>query len=620
MMFSSHCLVVLLMVTSLAPYPGELYTKSRIFDSFSLRPSGYFCGLCVEMKVKRRESRATQRTAEKTTPKISLFVQSNPGVYSTQAQAQVPATSSKVGSIKGRVLSDGEAVTNASVTVSSVNSARQTRTVPANDNGDFEVKALEPGMYRVEVYAPAYVSLPVAADEEIHRVGESITVNMIKGSVITGKVSTADNDPVVAVRVRAMMIRDGNGERPVQPVQSFDRLTDDRGVYRIFGLLPGTYVVFAGGRGLWGAGANAYDNDAPSYAPSSTRDTAEEISLGRGEERTIDIRYRGTTGHSVSGTVNAATTPDVRWMTIKLERIVNAEPDLSISTYARDTKGFEFTGVADGNYLIWAEYGSRGGEVLRSEQKRITVNGADLTGIDLTVRPLASVAGVVVWEPSTVAECKGKARPLFEETLVSIQSKQKQSFNNSLGANPDGNGAFQLRNLLAGQYNFNIRFYPRYWYLRSLTLPGAKNSTTDLGRNWLTLKAGERVSGLKATVSEGASSISGQIELSKERRSARIVVYVVPAEKDKADDVLRHFAAPVAEDGSFSMDHVPPGRYWTLAKIVTAKNETSTAALRVPAMAEARVKLRREAEDLRNAIELKPCQSVHNHTLPLSSH
>src|SRR5688500_19184386 len=99
------------------------------------------------MKVKRRESRATQRTAEKTTPKISLFVQSNPGVYSTQAQAQVPATSSKVGSIKGRVLSDGEAVTNASVTDSSVNSARQTRTVPANVNGEYDIEALEPGMW-----------------------------------------------------------------------------------------------------------------------------------------------------------------------------------------------------------------------------------------------------------------------------------------------------------------------------------------------------------------------------------------------------------------------------------------------------------------------------------------
>ena len=536
---------------------------------------------------------------------------------STVALAQVEASSSKLGSIKGRVLSDGQAVTNASITVSSVNSPRHTRTVPSNDNGDFEIKSLELGMYRLEVNAAAYVSLPVDPDEQIHRIGDSVTVNMIKGGVITGKVSTADNDPVVAVRVRAMMIRDENGQRSQQPVQSFDRFTDDRGVYRIFGLLPGTYVVFAGGRGLWGAGANAYDNDAPSFAPSSTRDTAEEISLARGEERTIDIRYRGTSGHSVSGNVKAATTPDSRWVTIKLERVVNSEPDVRVSTYIRDAQGFEFTGVADGNYLVWADYGSQSGEVLRSEAKRITVNGADITGIELTVKPLASVAGVVTLESSTIEECKGKARPLIEETLVSIQ--RNRSSKSLLQSSPDGVGAFQLRNLEAGQYNFDILFFPRYWYLRSLTMPGTKDSTIDLARNWLILKAGDRVSGVKATLAEGASSISGRVELSEEQRSAQIVVYVVPSKSDKADEVLRHFAAPVAEDGSFSMDRVPPGRYWTLAKIVTSEKEASTAALRLPAMAEFRVRLRRAAEDAKNEIELKPCQSERNHTLPLTS-
>ena len=179
-------------------------------------------------------------------------------VYSALALAQAPATTStKLGSIKGRVVADGQAVTNASVIVTSVSSPRQTRAVPTNDNGDFEVRLLEPGMYRVEAHAPAYVSVPVDPDEQLHRVGDSITVNMIKGAVITGKVLTNDNDPVVGVRVRAMMISDVNGRRPVRLAPPLDRLTDDRGVYRIFGLLPGTYVVYAGGRGFSGTGANA---------------------------------------------------------------------------------------------------------------------------------------------------------------------------------------------------------------------------------------------------------------------------------------------------------------------------------------------------------------------------
>lgn len=555
---------------------------------------------------------------------------------STQLLAQVSDTSSKLGSIKGRVLSDGQAVTNASVIVSSVNSPRQSRAVPTNDNGDFEVKGLESGMYRLQVSAPAYVRLPVGPDEEIHRVGDSVTVNMIKGGVITGKVLTADNEPVVAVRVRAMMIRDTSGGRPTSIVPSIDRFTDDRGVYRIFGLVPGTYVVFAGGRGSSGTGANAYDHDAPTFAPSSTRDTAAEISLASGEERSVDIRYRGSAGHTVSGKVNAPTTPNSPWVAINLARVVDSTLDFRMSTFQNaGTKGFEFQGVADGEYFIWTEYAAGPGETLLSEPKRITVKGADVTGVELIAKPLASVAGGVVLEPSTVAECKGKRRPLFEETLVSLQRAKRKPgkeesvrdrqlespFYSSSQASPDGVGSFQLRNLGAGQYEFSVRHFARHWYLRSITLPAAKDSlTNDLARNFLTLKSGDRVTGLKATLTEGAASISGEVDLPEDRRSSRVVFYVVPAEKDKADEVLRYFAAPVEADGSFTMGHVPPGRYWTLARLVTSANGSGTTReLRLPTSAGLRVKLRREAESAKSEIELKPCQSFRNHKIPLAT-
>src|SRR4026207_2104096 len=90
----------------------------------------------------------------------------------TKAVGQVSENSNQLSSIKGRVLADGQAVTNASVTVSAVNSPRQSRAVPTNDNGEFEVKGLESGMYRVQVRSPAYVSLPTDPDQEIHRTGD----------------------------------------------------------------------------------------------------------------------------------------------------------------------------------------------------------------------------------------------------------------------------------------------------------------------------------------------------------------------------------------------------------------------------------------------------------------
>ncbi|HET8782760.1 MAG TPA: carboxypeptidase-like regulatory domain-containing protein [Pyrinomonadaceae bacterium] len=559
-------------------------------------------------------------------PLIALLLAMNGYAYSQQTPAN-----SRLGSIKGRVLSDGQAITNATVTVSSVNSARQSRGVPTNDNGDFEVKGLDAGMYRVQVWAPAYVSVPADPEQEIYRVGDSVTLNMVKGGVITGKIVTADNDPVVAVRVRALMIRDASGRRPTSAVESPDRFTDDRGVYRIFGLVPGTYVVFAGGRGFSGTGANAYDKDAPTFAPSSTRDTAEEITLATGEERTADIRYRGTDGHSVSGNVSVPATTDAPWITINLDRIVKSTLDLRLSTYQRaGTKGFDFYGVADGDYFIWAVYSPSVDARLLSEPKRITVKGGDVSGLELIVKPLASVEGQVVLELSTIAECKQQRHPFFRETLVSLQRNKKQpsadqplepSYYGSSQASADAMGRFQLRNLAAGQYSFNVWALAPLWYLRSATLPPAVKDSpaTDLTRSTLTLKSGDRVTGLKATIAEGAASISGQVELPEDRPSGRIAFYVMPAEKDKGDDILRYFAVAVGGDGSFSMNHVPPGRYWTIAKLVTAENEPDVTALRLPSAAAARARLRREAEAAKSEIELKPCQSVRDHKVPLAS-
>ena len=48
---------------------------------------------------------------------------------------------------------------------------------------------------------------------------------------------------------------------------------------------------------------SATEFDAPTYAPSSTVDTAAEIQVRTGEETTVDIRYRSEPGHSISGKV-----------------------------------------------------------------------------------------------------------------------------------------------------------------------------------------------------------------------------------------------------------------------------------------------------------------------------
>lgn len=98
----------------------------------------------------------------------------------------------------------------------------------------------------------------------------------------------------------------------------------------------------------------------------------------------------------------------------------------------------------------------------------------------------------------------------------------------------------------------------------------------------------------------------------------KLLVYLVPEEKESAEDVLTFFASEVGSDGAFALNNLPPGRYWALGQ-VTRNNETrSEIKLRFPAEAETRAQLRRAAEAGKLLVEFKPCQNVADYQLPVS--
>jgi hypothetical protein len=510
------------------------------------------------------------------------------------------------------------------------------RQLTTNNDGNFNAKNLEPGLYSVFVTVPVYVLPPRDRDtpSPIYRPGDSVRLELIRGGVITGTVTNALNEPVVSIRVRALMVRDANGIASKGLLQAFgNATTDDRGVYRMYGLVPGTYIVEVGGPGFAGAGNTMpYDLDGPTFAPSSTRDDAMEITLASGQENTVDVRYRAEPGHVVSGTVknlgntqsNLSLVPaNGGWMT-------------SSSTYQRPgDRGFAFYGVPDGVYDVLAQQSTNvpGGptEISFSEGRRITVKGADVTGIELVTKPLGSIAGAVALQPSTAAECAGKRRPVLAEIMATAQQNSRNlesvplPFQRTAAfAAPDKDGTITFRNLVSGQYAIVPRFFARYWYLQSIThtTVGAvsaksalSNQKIDVAKNWLIVKSGDRLTGLTITLAEGAASVRGRLQVAEDSKApANLNVFFVPAEREKADDVLRYFAFEVAADQTFSADNLPPGRYWVIAQPRLDRDKPGSN-LRLPDAATNRTTIRTAAELVKNEIELKSCQSVSDYQL-----
>src|SRR5262249_1336932 len=174
-------------------------------------------------------------------------------------------------------------------------------------DGNFKVMGLSHGVYLIAAQAPGYVSVQDLSRK--YRVGESVIIRMARGGVITGRVTDEFGEPMVGVPVAADRVADSEG-KPDKSAATMNemnssRTTDDRGVYRIYGLEAGAYVVGVNVASPIFAGMGRTSREPPTYHPSSPRGSAGEGNLrGPAEVSGGGIRAGGGRGRSISGTVS----------------------------------------------------------------------------------------------------------------------------------------------------------------------------------------------------------------------------------------------------------------------------------------------------------------------------
>ena len=348
----------------------------------------------------------------------------------TAAQPQPTGT----GGVAGVVLSSDSArpVRRARVTLSG-GELRTAKTTATDDQGAFAFTDLPAGRFTLNASKPGYVNV-IYGQKKPGRPGTPIQLldsqkltglklPLPKGGVLTGAVQDETGEPTPGTQVTAFRYEMRTGEKRL--TQAGNDQTDDRGVYRIYGLLPGDYVVRAtprnrlnelqqvvqdvaqaitgrggaaggagaaggggrgggqlqqllGGRGggqaataLQGlmAGMNANPDDtgvgyAPVYFPGTTTSaSASSIALGVSEERQgLDFQLQLVSTATVSGTV---TSPDGDTSGVLLTLVNETERALGGGANAARVQPdgtFTFANVAPGQYVLQARGGrGRGG-------------------------------------------------------------------------------------------------------------------------------------------------------------------------------------------------------------------------------------------------------------------
>ena len=142
----------------------------------------------------------------------------------------------------------------------------------------------------------------------------------------------------------------------------------------------------------------------------------------------------------------------------------------------------------------------------------------------------------------------------------------------------------------------------------------------DTTRVWTTIKSGDRLSGLTVTLAQGAASFRGQLVFgSVENRPEKWFAYLVPAEPEHANNSLRFYGGTVSPEGKIQLVNLAPGRYWVLVQPTIDDALSAFPQFRIPDETETRAKLRRDAEELKTEIELKPCQDLGDFKITVKS-
>jgi hypothetical protein len=462
-----------------------------------------------------------------------------------QARPRTDGRSS--GFISGKILVDGQPLGGVRI---AINSAGSSSTLLENlmgkgndelteDDGKFTFEGLQSAAYTLRPMLTGYIVESGVLDSDgqqiYYRPGDFANIKMVKGGVITGRVSGESGSPLVGVSVRAVRLRDLQGRNSAgliaEALEAFQPMTtDDRGIYRIYGLLPGVYAVCAGAS-LSPDSTGPFDNDSAVYHPGGPLADAVEVAVRAGQEATgIDISYRELSGHSISGNLGgripsgalvsgaAVVLTDANTGSLQGLRL-----GLGVGGDASG-RAFSFSGVPDAKYEVTAVGGLAGSEITVAPPRTVTVQGSDVTGVDLVLGPLAEVSGRVILDTTPQTEpnrlCSAKPAAAIERSVISIRKAGEQLRQFSLGAFftrgneavPDGKGEFRVRLISSGVHFIKTDLPGDDLYLRSMTLPElADGRPAGNPAEGLDVKIGEKLSGVTITLARGAASFAGRV-------------------------------------------------------------------------------------------------------------
>lgn len=557
---------------------------------------------------------------------FSILLTSSVAAQQTPVRDTMPSGGTAI--ISGIVTSSGSTPTpmrRVTVTLSG-SAAWGNRSMVTDETGRFQFVALPTGSYLLSAYKPAYLmaqyrttasgtstadtALAIAEGQRL----TDIVLPLVRGGVITGQITDERGQPhsgALAVEVSREQVV--NGQRRLTPATSVSSVrvqVDERGVYRVFGLEPGDYLVSAtaryaasGVRVMTAAevdrairalrrspsqpGVAAVTSPAappPTSPPATTigdlaiyypgtdnSANATRVTVAAGEERAgIDFRVWPGSTVAIRGKVVDPTGALPGNLQLRLFNVGQmtgpsaAFPpmDRLIPRSPGPNGEFTFTGLAPGRYVVAATAtgparsggsGAAGGRWAKAE---VSVSNADVSDVLLTLQPGVTVSGQVV-----MAGTAGR-QPSLARVRVSLVSAPDGSplSVGQLSTETDAAGRFTISGIMPGRYVFRAVLSDPSgagWILRSATANGR-----DVADRGIEIESGRDAIEVVATFSDQPAEVSGILQDESGNPTSAFVLVLFPADRALWPSGTRRVQqARPATDGRFILRNVLAGDY-----------------------------------------------------------
>jgi protocatechuate 3,4-dioxygenase beta subunit len=414
-----------------------------------------------------------------------------------QTPPRATSTTTGTASISGVVVdaADQSAVARARVELN--NGQRVTYT---NANGEFEFPKLNAGAYQLGAQASGYLGA-VAGQKRPGQSGvaqllsdgqslKGVKLALHRPGVISGRVLNERGRPMPDVTVRTLALRwRADGGREFESGRG--TVTDDRGEYRLSGLLPGTYAIVAIPNLVSGVSAReraveldvvqplAADGYVPTYFPGVTEPrAAATIAIAADSERAaVDFqlpqvpfaRVRGRVQGVNLGPPGPSGRPDTG---VVLLRPPDRIGDASISSGNEREQvaavlpdgRFVFEVVPPGDYELIYRQGSGAGRGDNAfALMPVSITGHDLSDIVVDARPGVTISGDQ--SPDRIS-----AGSFFATIVLTPVSGVLGPHNGPIIGKTDAQGAFTMTGVPPGRYQVGALTMPPNAYISSVTI------------------------------------------------------------------------------------------------------------------------------------------------------